>query len=117
MKKIIDTSAGQLEMSCNAATPLVCSNLFRINVLEFFEKIEDLDTSDRVEKMEKIAYIMNLQATKPLSETLNSRDGFLEWLAKFEFAEMTQKIIPEMMELWVETNKSTTESKNPASPR
>lgn len=114
MKKIVN---GRLELSCNAATPLVCKSLFGIDVLSFFEKVDDVETSEKVETLEKIAYVMAMQAIKPLSETLTMKDGFIDWLAGFDFAEMTQAIIPEAMELWVESNKGTVASKNQGAPQ
>lgn len=114
MKKIIN---GKLELVCNAATPLVCKNLFGLDVLTFFENVDEKETAGKIETLEKVTYVMAMQAIKPLPEVLTMKEGFLEWLAGFDFDEMTEKIIPEAIALWVGSNKGTVELKNPEGPR
>lgn len=117
MRKIVEVGAGQIELSCNAATPLACKSLFGIDVLRFFENVDGIDTSTRVETLEKITYVMAMQAKKPLPEVLNMGDGFMEWLAQYEFGEITQTIIPAAMALWVDSNTASVTGKNQVGPR
>lgn len=117
MKSIIETGAGQLTLSCNSATPLVCKHLFGLDVLKYFEESSKMPASEQIEILEKITYTMAIQAEMPLSEALNAKEGFLEWLSKYDFDDMTENIITKAMDLWVKNNQTSSVAKNTVGPQ
>lgn len=117
MEKIITINGKELKMHCNAATPLLCKRIFKMDLYSYFSDVEDMGAGERIEGAEKMAYTMCLQAEKPLSEALNGKESdFIEWLAGFGFDDITT-IIRSATEMWGENNKTSSTEKNEQGPQ
>lgn len=113
MTRTIETSIGPILFGSNAATPILCKAVFKIDIFKFFEEVAQNPTDVNAEAMERIAFIMAISMNHSTREVLAmGEDEFLAWLMQFEFTEMIQSIIPKVMELWVESNKTNVEQKN-----
>lgn len=118
MTKIIETSIGPVPFGSNAATPILCKAVFKIDIFKFFEEVAENPADVNAETMERIAFVMAASMNHSTREVLTmGEDEFLAWLMQFEFTEMIKGIIPKVMELWVESNETKIEQKNQAGPQ
>jgi len=113
MRKVIETSHGEVVLECNAATTIVGKKIFGFDFLDFFQNVEGITMGERMEKFEMVGYTMKVMAEKPLKEAMQTdSDGFVEWLAGFDFEEMTNIILPEVSNLWMSNQKTSSNPKN-----
>ena len=118
MTRTIDTSIGPVLFGSNAATPILCKAVFKIDIFKFFEEVANNPADVNAESLERIAFIMAMSMKHSTREVLAmGEDEFLTWLMQFGFSEMIQDIIPKVMDLWVESNESKVEQKNQAGPQ
>ena len=118
MRKEIEVNGRKVALECNSATPLVMKRIFKFDFMTFVSNMSDYDIGDQLEKSEQVAYIMALMADHPLRDVLNmNADGFLEWLAGFEFVDMNSIIIPAAMELWTGNSETSSTPKNADGPQ
>ena len=118
MKRELQLRSGTLVLECNAATPLVGKRIFNFDFLQFFGKIGDLESGDQIDKFERIAFTMAMQAEKPLKEAMDAtEDEFIIWLSQFDFDEMTNTILKAAVELWSGNQNATSKAKNPSAPQ
>lgn len=117
MRKEVKVGEKTVVLVFNAATPFVVKSMFNFDPFRFFKESSEMDVLDRIPSLEKIAYSMAMQAQFPTKESMEQRDGFLDWVAEFEFSELTEQILPVATEMWVLGNKTTSEPKNPEGPQ
>ena len=115
MKIEIETTAGMLELTSNAATPFVAKKIFGVDMLNFLTTVKQEELGTNIERFEQIAFTMAMQSKMTTREAMNvSADALIDWLAMFDFDEMTDKIISKALDLWNMSSKSKSIPKNPA---
>lgn len=118
MRKEIEVDGRVVRLECNCVTPLVIKRMFKLDFMTFVSNMDDYNAGDQLEKAEQAAYVMAIMAEHPLREVLDmSADGFYEWLAGFDFPDMTGIIIPAAMELWAQDKRTSSTPKNPDGPQ
>lgn len=118
MRKALNVNGEEIQLECNAATPLVVKRIFGVDILTFIEQSGQYVSGDQIEILEKLTYVMTLQAKMPLRDVLKeTAEPFLEWLAGFDLIEMTDMVLPEAMQLWTASQKTSSDPKNAAGPQ
>ena len=117
MKKEVNAGDKKVVLVFNAATPLIVKQMFNLDPFRFFKESEDMDVFERIPYLEKLAYTMAMQAEFPTKDVMEKEDGFIDWVAQFEFTELTSDILPVATEMWVMGNSTTSTPKNPDGPQ
>lgn len=118
MRKEIDLNGRKVVLECNAATPIVGKKIFNFDFINFFNTINDMAFGDKLEQFEKVSFTMAMQAEKPLAEAMNSTEAdFIEWLAGFDFSDLTDKVLPLATEMWGANQTTMSTPKNAKGPQ
>ena len=125
MYKTIDIEGKPVEFLSNAATPRVYQATFHKDILREFSNLDkdELGSDEALEAAEmikRLAFIMNIQATKPFREyygKLTDAD-YVEWLSQYEDDTLFDKdLLLQIVGVWKKNAKTSIEPKNQASPQ
>lgn len=113
MKKTIEISDGlSIDLECNAATPFVAKKLFGIDLLVFFQNVNNYDVSEQTEIIEKMTFTMAKQAEMPWREVLNFKEeDYIDWLSGYDYEDMVH-VSMKATELWNISGKTASTPKN-----
>lgn len=104
MRKTLNFNGKSVNLECNAATPLVGKRIFNIDFLQFFQKSNDIEDAERIDKFERVAFTMAMQAEEGTKGAMaKTEDDFIDWLAEFDFQEIMQNVLKEAASLWTDT--------------
>lgn len=118
MRKEVGIDGRVVALECNAATPIVGKKIFKFDFINFFNAINDMEAGEKMEQFEKVAFTMAVMADKPLKEAMNAtEDDFIEWMASFDFPELTEQILPVAADLWGSNQKTMSKPKNANGPQ
>lgn len=114
MKGTIDMGDGRLiELECNAATPFIGKKLFNVDFLRFFQNINDYDSAEQMELVQKMAFTLAMQGKMPWREVVKlTEEDYVDWLCGFDYEEMVDKIAIKAVELWNSNEKTASKPKN-----
>lgn len=117
MRANVTVGSVELDLLSNGATAIIYKNAFHIDLLKALAtmKEEDAGSDHTFEIITRLAYVMNMQATKPFKELMNSLtdEAFIEWLWQFETDDFQNaEVILNIMSLWNRNIKGTSTAKN-----
>lgn len=114
------SSGKELQLECNAASPVIHKRLWGENLMTGFQSISTDKTDDLLEFMEKVVYTFAKTAelgTKEVLNIENKEDDFIDFLSQFEILELaTGGILNTIIEMWGVNTKTEAEPKNQLSP-
>lgn len=106
MTKEINIGGKKVPMNASAATPIFYRQKFRRDMLlDIAPFMDGKDISD-FSVYENIAYIMAKRADPD-----NVPDEVVDWLEQFDSATAIYDALPDIMSLWLNTQKTTTSAK------
>lgn len=118
MRKEVVTKNGTVELVCNAATPYVVKKIFGVDILTALANIESEETGKKIEVLEQMAFTMAKQAKMSTREAMDiNPDQIIDWLAAFDFDDMTDNIVSVALDLWMFSGKAQSQEKNPSDPQ
>ena len=104
MKEVVKIGKHQreIELECNAATPLVYKRVFGKNLFDEFTKMEELPIDEKLGLIDSIVFVSNKMATLPFREVLNLKaDDYLEFLSGYEIDDlMDVNLINTVTRMW-----------------
>ena len=114
MRTTLNFNGKAVNLECNAATPLVGKRLAGFDFLRFIQSLNTDELSENVDKLERMACVMALQAEKPFSEVIkvDFDEAFLEFLNRCEIFELVSEVLPKVVELFGASNETTSQQKN-----
>lgn len=130
MYKAIEIGGKRIELTSNAATPRLYQRIFKQDLLKAFSSINTDDNTEKavlgdseletIEMCKRLAYVLNMQATKPFREAYSTTDeiDYLEWLSQFEEDDFYKsEVLLDIIGVWQKSAHTTIESKNQVSPQ
>ena len=88
MRGTINFGERPVELVANGATPVLYKRVFRRDFLSSANKQDDMDV------YVELAFIMAMQAEKPLTELINALkyEDYLEWIESFGAMDVVEKV-------------------------
>lgn len=117
MRKTITIGQHEVELLGNAATAILYKQAFHDDLLKSITELSQ-DNSGAlamIEKVEKMAFVMNAQATKSMKELAgNLTDAaFIDWLAQFDEDDFQDAVtLTNILSVWNKNIKGTSVAKN-----
>lgn len=111
MRGTVKIGEHEIEMSCNAATPIRFQQVFGKNLLTYFVNSDKVAPEDSTMAMQELAYIMTRSAEGTDMNVLSYED-YLHWLEDYDpldflNAETTEQII----NLYLANSKTASKAK------
>lgn len=118
MRNVVRIGDRQVEMLGNAATALLYKQTFREDLLRAVASLsgaKEEDLIQAIEKLQKLAFIMNQQATKEFKNIVNklTEEDFILWLSDFEETDFQDpQTFAAILSTWNKNLSGSSESKN-----
>lgn len=111
MRKQITIDGKELEFEANAGTAILFKRAFKRDLLQIMQNAE----KEGLDVVQELAYVMYIQTKGKTSEILKKANetDFFEWICQFSTeAFWSEEVASELINLWVDTQKATSTSKN-----
>lgn len=112
-------SGEELQLECNAATPIIHKRLWKENIMTGFQQISQDNTDEMLAFIQRVTYTFAKTAeygTKDVLNHENTEIDYIDFLSKFEILELaTGNILDIIMEMWGANVETSSEAKNQAS--
>lgn len=118
MRNVIQIGDKEVEMLGNAATALLYKQAFHEDLLRAVASLsgaKEEDLIQAIEKLQKLAFIMNQQATKEFKDIVNklTEEDFILWLSDFEENDFQEpSCFSAILGTWNRNLMGSSESKN-----
>ena len=114
--KIGKRTPKEIELECNAATPLIYKRIFGKNLFDEFTKLNDLAIDDKLEVIDSLVFVANKMATLPFREVLNLKmDDYIEFLTGYDMDDlMDVNLITKITQMWSDNVNVDTEARKPS---
>ncbi|MBQ1575245.1 MAG: hypothetical protein IIZ78_29280 [Clostridiales bacterium] len=114
--KIGKRNPKEIELECNAATPLIYKRIFGKNLFDEFTKLNDLAIDDKLEVIDSLVFVANKMATLPFREVLNLKmDDYIEFLTGYDMDDlMDVNLITKITQMWSDNVNVDTEARKPS---
>lgn len=117
MRKTLTIGEKEIALASNAATAILYKQTFHEDLLKSVSNLSTApgDELEAVEKIQKLAFIMNKQASDNFSALIGklTENDFIEWLCGFEESDFhTPDVLVGILATWNKNFQSSSESKN-----
>ena len=114
--KVGSRNPKEIELECNAATPLIYKRIFGKNLFDEFTKMNDLAIDDKLEVINSLVFVSNKMATLPFKEVLSLKmDDYIEFLTSFDMDDlMDVNLITKITQMWSDNVNVDTEPRKPS---
>lgn len=119
MLRTIKTKYREIDIECNAASPIIYKRIWGGNLMTEIQTLSVDEPMEALETIQKAIYVFHLTAEKGTKEALNANDeGYIDFILQFEMLELADPdVISQVFEAWGYNIKSESEPKNQQSPQ
>ena len=122
MREVLIIEDREYEFLSNSGTAIIYKHIFKSDLIIELDKVtkkkKNIEKAEALESIERLAFVMNIQATKGFREIYNQTDevDFLEWISQFEEGTFyDSELVVGIIRIWNNNTIGLSESKNLAS--
>lgn len=117
MRKTLTIGSKEVDLLSNAATAILYKQTFHEDLLKVVTGLSAAaeDVLVAVEAVQRLTFIMNMQATEPFSNLVGklAEEKFVYWLMQFEESDFqTPEVLAGVLAVWNKNFQSASEAKN-----
>lgn len=117
MRKTITIGTREVDLASNAATAILYKQTFHEDLLKVVSNLSTAaeDVLVAVEAVQRLAFVMNKQATEPFSNLIGklTEEQFILWLTGFEESDFqTPDVLAGVLAIWNKNFQSASDAKN-----
>ena len=119
MFKTIKTANREIEIECNAASPIIYKRIWGGNLMNELQNLTVDNSMEALDVIQQALYVFHLQAELGTRDALNANDeGYIDFISQFELLELADpEVMGQIFDTWGINIKSESEPKNLQSPQ